>query len=122
MVPIDVDDDPTPGPLDEDRHRQRIYETTRVYNSSNYGSYRYSSNAYEKGYQDGLYTGANDARRGQSYDPERSHFYQHGDSGFFSIFGARDSYKLAYRDGFMRGYQEGFQNWQRYFVGGSFHR
>ena len=39
-----------------------------------------------------------------------------------SIFGARGSYSQAYRDGFLRGYQEGFQNWQRYFLGGSFHR
>jgi hypothetical protein len=28
---------------------------------------------------------------------------------------------LAYRDGFLRGYQEGYQNWQRYFQNGSFH-
>jgi len=69
-----------------------------------------------------LFTGASDGRRGQSYDPDRSHFYKQGSSGFFSIFGARDSYQQAYRDGFLRGYQEGFQNWQSYFIGGSFHR
>jgi len=32
-----------------------------------------------------------------------------------------DSYSQAYRDGFLRGYQEGHQNWQRYFIGGHFH-
>ena len=90
--------------------------------SSNYGSYRYSSNAYEQGYQDGLYTGANDASRGQSYDPERSHFYLHGASGFLSIFGSPASYSIAYRDGFLRGYEEGYQNYQNYFLGGRFHR
>jgi len=42
--------------------------------------------------------------------------------GFLSVFGFRGSYQSAYRDGFLRGYQEGFQNWQRYFVGGSFRR
>ncbi|HYR75527.1 MAG TPA: hypothetical protein VEM96_06765 [Pyrinomonadaceae bacterium] len=69
-----------------------------------------------------MFTGASDGRRDQSYDPERSHFYKHGDFGFLSIFGGRGSYSQAYRDGFLRGYQEGFQNWQRYFIGGSFHR
>jgi hypothetical protein len=68
-----------------------------------------------------LNTGANDARRGQSYDPERSHFYRQAGSGFLSIFGGRASYSQAYRDGFLRGYQEGYQNWQRYFSGGYFH-
>jgi len=69
-----------------------------------------------------LYTGANDGRRGQGYDPERSHFYRSGASGgFFALF-ANGSYKQAYRDGFLRGYQEGYQEWQRYFIGGRFQR
>jgi len=90
--------------------------------ASNYSGYRYSSNAYDKGYQDGLYTGANDARRGQTFEPERSHFYQRGNSGFLAIFGASDSYKQAYRDGFLRGYEEGYRDWQRYFINGRFQR
>jgi hypothetical protein len=68
-----------------------------------------------------LYTGANDGRRGQNYDPERSHFYRSGASGgFFSLF-ANGSYRQAYRDGFMRGYQEGYQNWQWHYNGDRFH-
>jgi hypothetical protein len=93
-----------------------------VYRSSNYGSYGYSSNAYEQGYQDGLYTGASDARRSQTYDPSRSHFYQHGAGGFLSIFGSPASYSQAYRDGFLRGYEEGYQRYEMYFTGGRFHR
>jgi hypothetical protein len=94
---------------------------TRTYESSNYGGYQYSSNAYERGYHDGLLTGARDARSGESYDPERSHFYRNGSYGFFSTFGNRGIYQQAYRDGFLRGYQEGYQNYQNYFSGGSFH-
>ena len=115
---------------DRDRDRrhnlsrdQFLYRrSTRIYQSSNYGGYRYSSNAYDQGYQDGLFTGANDGRRGQSYDPERSHFYKRGASGFLSIFGSPDSYSLAYRDGFLRGYEEGYQHYEMYFSGGRFHR
>src|SRR5207248_10267666 len=108
---------------DRDRDRDdRIARSTRVYQSSNYGNYRYSSNAYDRGYQDGLYTGANDARREQSYDPERSHFYRHGGSGFLSSFGNRGTYQDAYRDGFLRGYEEGYQHYEIYFSGGRFHQ
>jgi hypothetical protein len=69
-----------------------------------------------------LYTGASDARRGQTYEPERSHFYKNGRGGFLSFFGSEGSYKLAYRDGFLRGYEEGFQHWENYFANGDFHR
>lgn len=92
-----------------------------IYASENYGGYAYSGSAYENGYRDGLYTGANDARRGQSYDPARSHFFTGGAYGYYTSFGSRDIYQQAYRDGFLRGYQEGYTNWQRYFSGGSFH-
>ena len=68
-----------------------------------------------------MYTGANDARRGQSYAPEHSHFFRSGNYGYNSTFGSRNVYQQAYRDGFLRGYQEGYQNYERYFSGGSFH-
>jgi len=69
-----------------------------------------------------LFTGASDGRRGEAFNPERSHFYKHANSGFSSIFGGRGSYEQAYRDGFFRGYEEGYQNWQFHFSGGYFHR
>lgn len=68
------------------------------------------SDAYDQGYRDGLYTGANDARRGQSYNPQRSHFFKR--SG---------AYQQAYQAGFMRGYDEGYQNYQKYFTNWQFH-
>ena len=91
-----------------------------VYDQRNYGGYTQSLSAYDRGYEDGLYTGANDARRGQSYDPERSHFYRSGAHGYSSLFGQRAVYQQAYRDGFLAGYDEGYRNWQRYFTGSVF--
>jgi hypothetical protein len=58
-----------------------------------------SQGADSQGYHDGLKTGSNDARRGQSDDPQRSHYFK--DSGFGNF--AQD-----YRGGFMRGYSKGF--------------
>jgi hypothetical protein len=67
-----------------------------------YSHYVFSSGdaAENQGYQDGFKTGSSDARRGQSYNPDRSHYFQ--DAGFGNF--AED-----YRDGFSRGYSEGFR-------------
>ena len=100
------------------------YDDTVSYTAASYPDYDQddSLSAYDRGYNDGLYTGANDGRRGQTYDPERSHFYKSGTDGYRSSKGSRDAYRMAYRDGFLRGYREGYQNWQKYFVGGRFKR
>ena len=100
------------------------YDDTISYSAASYPDYDQddSLSAYDRGYNDGLYTGANDGRRGQTYDPERSHFYKSGTDGYRSSKGSRDAYRMAYRDGFLRGYREGYQNWQKYFVGGRFKR
>jgi hypothetical protein len=60
-----------------------------------------SEAADSQGYHDGLKTGSSDARRGQSNDPERSHYFK--DAGFGNF--AQD-----YREGFLRGYGEGFSH------------
>ncbi len=59
-----------------------------------------SEAADAQGYHDGLKTGSKDARRGQSYDPERSHYFK--DAGFGNFAG-------DYREGFTRGYKDGFR-------------
>src|SRR5215471_12368323 len=65
--------------------------------------------AAQQGYQDGLYTGQNDASRRQNYNPQRSHFYRngHGDNGIFGNNGRYGNnsyqYQQAYRQGFMQG-------------------
>jgi len=67
------------------------------YNNYVFGS---ADSAYDQGYRDGLKTGENDARRHQSYNPERSHYFH--DAGFGNFAG-------EYRDGFDHGYQNGFR-------------
>jgi hypothetical protein len=58
-----------------------------------------SEAADSQGYHDGLKTGSSDVRRGQSNDPERSHYFK--DAGF-------GNFADDYRDGFLRGYSVGF--------------
>ena len=77
--------------------------------------------AAQQGYQDGMYTGSNDAQRRQTYNPQRSHFYRngHGDNGYGNSGGygnygrAGNSYQFqqAYRQGFVQGYNEGYQRY-----------
>jgi len=96
------------------------YDDTIVYSQNNYPDYDDSQSAYEIGYQDGVFTGANDGRRGQTYEPERSHFYRDAKRGYRSGKGSRDAYQQAYRDGFLHGYREGYEHWQDHFFGGVF--
>ena len=70
---------------------------------SNYNEYVFSSSdrAANQGYHDGLKTGQSDAEHRRSYDPERSHYFH--DAGF-------GNYASAYREGFARGYSDGFRS------------
>lgn len=75
-----------------------------------------SQAAVNQGIQDGLYTGSRDAQRGQSYNPQRSHFYKngHGDNGGYGRYGNSYQYQQAYRQGFVRGYDQGFRQYGGY--------
>jgi hypothetical protein len=90
------------------------------YGNGGYGNYGYNVRqiAVDRGYQDGLNTGAGDAQRRQNYDPERSHYYRNATYGYSSSYGNREAYKSAYRDGFMRGYREGYSRYGGYGRGG----
>ena len=74
-------------------------------NNGGYGGYGnnggYNQAAMNQGYQNGLNTGASDAQRGQSYSPQRSHFY-------------KDASSQAFREGFVRGYDEGYRQYAGY--------
>ncbi|MFL6283767.1 MAG: hypothetical protein ACJ74Q_11565 [Pyrinomonadaceae bacterium] len=115
------------GDRDHDRHRHHhshddttIYESNNQNNSTN--SAARSADECDRGYGDGLYTGANDAQRGQSYDPQSSHFYKRGGGGSLFSIGRSGAARQDYRECFLRGYEEGFRNYQTHFSGGVFHR
>src|SRR5712692_4251172 len=113
---------------DQDNDRNRDYRRNDQYgrgggyggygNNGGYGGYGNYGNqgAVNQGYRDGFYNGSNDAQRGQNYDPQRSHFYRngHGDNGNYGNngrYGNGYGYSQAYRDGFLRGYDEGFRRY-----------
>ncbi len=97
---------------DQDYRRDRDYRNRRYdpYDRRN-GNYGYNvyQVAVNQGYQAGLNTGASDGRRGQSYDPERSHYYRNPPSS--NSYGYRGQYQQAFREGFLRGYAEGYRQY-----------
>ena len=99
--------------------RDRVYRDDRYrddrYRNDRNGRY---DNGYqiarEQGYRNGLSTGAADAQRGQSYSPQRSHFWKNGTDGYSSRYGNRGQYKQVFRDAFVQGYRQGYQQYGGY--------
>ena len=58
----------------------------------------YNNQQIQQGFQYGVNTGASDAQRRQSYSPQRSRYY-------------RDAPTQAFRDGFVRGYDQGYRQY-----------
>ena len=58
----------------------------------------YNNRQLQEGFQYGVSTGASDAQRRQSYDPQRSKYF-------------RKAPTQAFRDGFVRGYDQGYRQY-----------
>jgi len=95
----------------DDRYERRNdrYRNDR-YRDRNYGNYGYET-ARQQGYSYGLNVGAADAQRGQSYNPQRSHYWKDAGEGYNSSYGNRGQYKQVFRSAFEQGYREGFQRY-----------
>jgi len=80
-----------------------------------YRNDRYRNNGYEiarqQGYSYGMNTGAADAQRGQSYNPQRSKYWRNGTEGYNSYYGNKGQYREVFRNAFEQGYREGFQRY-----------
>jgi hypothetical protein len=69
-------------------------------NDGNYGNGGYNNRELQSGYQQGINTGASDGRNNKNYSPERSRYY-------------RNASTQAFRQGFVRGYDEGYRQYAR---------
>jgi hypothetical protein len=81
----------------DDRYRDDRYRDDRYRNDRNRYGYE---QARQQGYSYGLSVGAADAQRGQSYNPQRSHYWRNArgyDSGVF-----RSAFEQGYREGYQR--------------------
>jgi len=94
----------------DDQYRNDQYRNDRYGRNGNNGYDQYQI-ARQQGYQSGLSTGASDAQRGQSFNPQRSHFWKNGNDGYNSSYGNRGQSKQVFRDAFVQGYQEGYSRY-----------
>ena len=94
------------------QYRDDGYGRNRGYGNGGYGNGGYGNRGYGNGnyeaarrfgFEDGQYTGSEDARRNQSYNPERAGNYRKGTNGYNGR-GSKDAYKQAYRQAFIDGY------------------
>ena len=91
----------------DDRYRNDRYRRDDRYRNGGYG---YEA-ARQQGYSYGLNVGAADAQRGQSYNPERSHYWKNATEGYNSSYGNKGQYKQMFRSAFEQGYREGYQRY-----------
>ena len=91
-------------------NRDRDYGRNRDDRYRRGGNYGYQV-ARDRGYQAGLSTGQSDSQRGQSFNPQRSHYYRNATDGYDRYYGNREAYKQAYRDAFVRGSEDGFRRY-----------
>jgi hypothetical protein len=97
--------------------RDGQYPGTYPYPDARYpqqrGNYGYESEAFRKGYEDGLNKGREDVRDGDSFDPARHGWYKSADRGYNSRYGSKDEYKAEYRRGFLAAYESVHDGRQR---------
>lgn len=65
--------------------------------------------AEQFGYQDGLAAGRQDQMKGDKFKPSDHDLYKNGLHGWTASLGTKDEFKQLYREGFMKGYQQGYQ-------------
>lgn len=101
---------------DRDRDRDDRYrDRDRDYRNGRNNGYGYGyENARQQGYSYGLNVGAADAQRGQSYNPQRSHYWKDASAGYNGYYGNRSQYRQIFRSAFEQGYRDGFQRYGGY--------
>jgi len=112
--------------LREDRlrlERARYYDS--IVNNYRYyrgGSYYYTSSygaqmlrdALNSGYEQGFEAGLADRQDGWRFDYENAYAYQDGSFGYNSYYVGLDEYSYYFREGFQRGYEDGYYSRYQY--------
>ena len=96
---------PNPNGSATGRTAGRNYPNQYPYPDARDSRGSYSSEAFRKGYEDGVYKGREDVGDGDSFDPARHGWYKNADRGYDSRYGSKDDYRAEYRRGFLDGYE-----------------
>ena len=72
----------------------------------------YPDVAFDIGYRDGVQAGAKDLQNHDKFDPADHDRYRDGDHDYHDSYGDKEIFKRYYREGYVRGYQDGYGRWR----------
>jgi hypothetical protein len=84
-----------------------------AYTDAAVSQYDVRRSAYDEGYREGIRAGEQDARRGDRFAYQDEGDFRRGDNGYHRSFGDRERYRQIFRDGFARGYSDGYSRYAR---------
>ena len=85
----------------------------QYYYTSQYGA-QMLQQAVNNGYEQGYYAGRADRQDGWNFDPQNSFAYQDGAYGYDSWYVSYEDYNYYFREGFQRGYEDGYYGQNQY--------
>jgi hypothetical protein len=91
----------------------RYYRGGNYYYTSSYGA-QMIQNAINRGYEEGLYAGQADRQDGWGFNYQNSYGYQDASVGYDSYYVGLDEYNYYFREGFRRGYEDGYYGRYQY--------
>jgi hypothetical protein len=83
------------------------------YYTSQYGA-QMLQNAINNGYEEGFYEGQADRRDGWQFNYQNAYGYQDATYGYDSYYVGMDEYSYYFREGFRRGYEDGYYGRNQY--------
>jgi len=91
----------------------RYYRGGSYYYTSSYGA-QMLRDAVNNGYAQGFEAGQADRQDGWRFDYESAYAYQDGSFGYDCYYVGLDEYNYYFREGFQRGYQDGYYGRYQY--------
>jgi hypothetical protein len=91
----------------------RYYRGGQYYYTSQYGA-QMLQQAINDGYEQGFYAGQADRQDGWQFDYQNSYAYQESLYGYDSYYVSTDEYSYYFREGFRRGYEDGYYGRYQY--------
>ena len=88
-------------------YNRRYYRNNQYYYTSQYGS-QMLQNAVNNGYQEGYYAGKADREDGWDFDYRQTYAYEDASYGYDGYYVGLDEYQHYFREGFRRGYEDGY--------------
>jgi hypothetical protein len=91
----------------------RYYRSGNYYDINQYGADQLRQ-AVNYGYQEGFRSGQADRMDRWGYNPRAAYAYQDANYGYSGYYVGQDDYNYYFRQGFQRGYEDGYYSRYRY--------